>query len=144
MGTIGQAFGEQLELAQTRQAQMQAQSETGADPFGQYSKGVTCSSAVLLLLAIATTDRLTGAALHVHMLYIVPVGIITWAAGRGWGLVASFAAMGISIATFYSQRLYSEDYLYYWEAAIGLAALAVVVVVLHRLRDALAAAQARP
>jgi K+-sensing histidine kinase KdpD len=115
--------------------------EVGAVLFGQYSVGVICSSAVLLLLAIATIDRLTGAALHVHMLYIIPVGIITWAAGRTWGLVASVAAMSISVTTFFSQRLYSEDYLYYWEAAISLATLAVVAVVLHRLREALAAAQ---
>ena len=109
----------------------------GADPFGQYSIGVTCASAVILLLAIATIDKLTGSALHVHMLYIIPVAIITWAAGRAWGLVAAFAGMGISVGTFYQQRLYSEDYLYYWEAAIGLVSLCVVVVVLNRLREAL-------
>jgi hypothetical protein len=116
-----------------------SQPDAGADPFGQYGVGVTCSSAVLLLLAIATIDRLTGSALHVHMLYIIPVGIITWAVGRTWGLVASVAAMAISVATFHAQRLYSEDYLYYWEAAIGLVALAVEVAVLHRLREALRA-----
>jgi hypothetical protein len=132
MGTIGRAVDP---------AGLQSQPEAGADPFGQYGVGVTCASAVLLLLAIATIDRLTGTALHVHMLYIIPVGIITWAAGRTWGLVASVAAMGISVATFFSQRLYSEDYLYYWEAAIALASLSVVVVVLDRLREALAAAR---
>jgi len=138
MGTLGHAVDPaadgQLE------ARPQSQPEAGSDLFGQYGVGVTCASAVLLLLAIATIDRLTGAALHVHMLYIIPVGIVTWAAGRTWGLVTSVAAMGISVATFFSQRLYSEDYLYYWEAAIGLATLAVVVVVLHRLHEALVAA----
>lgn len=139
MGTLGHA----VDPAADRQleAQPQSQLETGSDLFGQYGMGVTCSSAVLLLLAIATIDRLTGAALHVHMLYIIPVGIITWAAGRTWGLIASFVAMGISVATFYSQRLYAEEYLYYWEAAIALAALSVVVVVLHRLHEALIAAR---
>jgi hypothetical protein len=127
MATIGHAH------------QGHAQQEAGADLFGEYGAGVTCSSAVLILLAIATIDRLTGAALHVHMLYIIPVGIITWAAGRTWGLVASAAAMGISLATFFSQRLYTEDYLFCWEAAIGMTALAVEVVVLHRLREALRA-----
>jgi hypothetical protein len=117
-------------------ARPEPQPDLGADLFGQYGVGVTCSSAVLLILAIATIDRLTGSALHVHMLYIIPIGIITWAVGRVWGLVASVAAMGISVATFYSQRLYSEDYLYYWEAAIGLIALGVEVAVLHRLRAA--------
>ena len=128
MGTVGHAVDS-----------VQSEPESGADLFGEYGAGVTCSSAVLLLLAIATIDRLTGSALHVHMLYIIPVGIITWAVGRTWGLVASAVAMGISVATFFSQRLYSEDYLYYWEAAIGLTALAVEVVVLHRLREALRA-----
>jgi len=138
MGTLGHA----VDPAADREPEARPQSplEAGSDLFGQYGVGVTCASAVLLLLAIATIDRLTGAALHVHMLYIIPVGIVTWAAGRTWGLVTSVAAMGISVATFFSQRLYSEDYLYYWEAAIGLATLAVVVVVLHRLHEALVAA----
>ena len=128
MGTLGQTAQSEVE---------EAAPATGADPFGEYGAGVTCASAVILILAIATIDRLTGSALHVHMLYVIPVGIITWAAGRNWGLAASVTAMGISVATFYTQRLYSEDYLYYWEAAIGLATLFVVVVVLGRLRLAL-------
>ena len=119
----------------------QARPAEDADPFGDYGKGVTCSSAVVLLLAIATIDKLTGAALHVHMLYLIPVGIITWSAGRIWGLVASAGAMAISVATYFSQRLYSEEYLYYWEAAIGLVTLGVVVVVLDRLHLALEAAR---
>lgn len=135
MGTLGNAVEHRVDSP----AEAQPGPATGADVFGQYSVGVTCASAVILLLAIATIDKLTGSALHVHMLYIIPVGIITWAAGRIWGLLTSVVAMGISVATFYAQRLYSEDYLYYWEAAIGLVTLFVVVVVLDRLREALRA-----
>lgn len=131
MGTIGHAVHDQ--------AAQPAARKPDADLFGEYGAGVTCASAVILLLAIATIDKLTGSALHVHMLYVIPVGIITWAVGRNWGLVSAVAGIGISVATYYEQRLYSEDYLYYWEAAIGLGVLFVVAIVLGRLREALRA-----
>lgn len=132
------------QTAQQGTAEPAPPAKAGPDLFGEYGAGVTCASAVILLLAIATIDKLTGSALHVHMLYIFPVGLITWSVGRAWGLVAAVAGIAISVLTFREQRLYSEDYLYYWEAGIGLVSLWIVVAVLARLREALQTASQSP
>src|SRR5690348_5619261 len=54
--------------------------------FGEYSPAVTCAAGVILVLAIAVIDRLTGYDLHLGILYLVPITMVTWACGGKWGL----------------------------------------------------------
>jgi PAS domain-containing protein len=114
----------------------------GSDIFGEYGAAVTCASAVLLLLAIATIDRLTGSEIRLQILYLIPVAIVTWVAGRAWGFVLSVVAVGIWLATLHATHL-SPGILYYWEAGVSLGTLGIFVFLIARLRDALESSNRR-
>jgi K+-sensing histidine kinase KdpD len=132
MSTIGHAVegaGEQVagEAAQAK----------GMNIFGEYGVGVTCASAVILVLAIATIDKLTGAELRLQILYLIPVSIVTWTAGRAWGLAFSVAAVTTWIVMFGTAHTYSKNLYFYWDAVVSLGTLVVFVLLLARLRKAL-------
>lgn len=107
------------------------------DLFGEYGAGVTGASAVMLFLAIATIDKLTGAELRLQILYLIPVSMVTWTAGRTWGLVFSVAAMAAWVMMFGAIHSYSTNFYFYWDAAVSLGTLVVFVLLLSRLRAAL-------
>ena len=66
-----------------------------SDLFGQYGPGVTCASAVILMLAISAIDKLTGFDLRIGILQLIPVAVMTWAVGREWGIVLAVTAVAI-------------------------------------------------
>jgi hypothetical protein len=76
-----------------REIEHAAPPPAASDLFGEYGAGVTCASAVILLAAIASIDKLTGFDLRLSILYLLPVAIVTWAAGRAWGFAMSAAAI---------------------------------------------------
>jgi K+-sensing histidine kinase KdpD len=130
-------IGHAVEGAIEHVAEETGQRKAASDLFGEYGAGVTCASAVMLFLAIATIDKLTGTELRLQILYLIPISIVTWTAGRVWGLVFSVAAvvawaMMIGAAHSYSTKLY-----FYWEAAVTLGTLSAFVLLLSRLRAAL-------
>ena len=57
-----------------------------SDLFGESSPAVTCAAGVILVLAIAVIDKLTGYDLHLGILYLVPIAMVTWATGRNAGI----------------------------------------------------------
>ena len=99
-----------------------------ADFFGDSSPTVACAACVILVLAIAVIDKLTGYDLHLGVLYLVPIAMVTWTAGRNWGL-------GLSLATAF---LWLSIY-FYWDAAVLFITLVIVVLLVARLREALRA-----
>jgi K+-sensing histidine kinase KdpD len=133
MSTIGHA----VEGAVEHVAGEAAQRKAASDIFGEYGVGVTCASAVMLFLAIATIDKLTGTELRLQILYLIPVSIVTWTAGRNWGLVFSAAAVAAWAMMIGAAHAYSTRFYFYWEAAISLATLIAFVLLLSRLRVAL-------
>jgi hypothetical protein len=114
----------------------------GSDLFGEYGAGVTCASAVILILAIAAIDKLTGVELRLQMFYLIPVSMVTWAAGRSWGLLFSVGAVASWVLMFGATHTYSANFYFYWDAAVSLVTLIVFVLVLARLRSALDALDA--
>src|SRR5712691_8061085 len=114
-----------------------------ADLFGEYGVGVTCASAVILLAAIASIDKLTGFDLRLSILYLLPVAIVTWSAGRRWGLAMSAASVAIWLALFWSSHPYSTRIYFYWDGAVSLTTLIVFTLLLARLREELHASDKR-
>ena len=114
-----------------------------ADPFGEYGAAVSCASALILLLAIASIDKLTGFDLRLSILYLLPVAIVTWSAGRGWGLAMSAASVAIWLALFWSSHHYGSRMHFYWDGAVSLATLVVFTLLLARLREELRASDKR-
>jgi PAS domain-containing protein len=113
------------------------------DPFGEYGVAVSCASALILLLAIASIDKLTGFDLRLSILYLLPVAIVTWSAGRGWGLAMSAASVAIWLALFWSSHPYSSRMYFYWDGAVSLATLVAFTLLLARLREELRASDKR-
>ena len=109
----------------------------GSDIFGQYDTVVAFASSVILLLAIAAIDRLTGYELRLQTLYFIPVAIATWTAGRVWGLALAAAALGIWLVTFGSSHHYSRSLYFYWDGALWFVTLTIFVLLLARLREEL-------
>lgn len=114
-----------------------------AEVFGQYGAAVSGASAVLLLFAIVTIEKLTGSEIRLQILYLVPVAVMTWSAGRAWGFAMAVAAVGASFATYHSNHLFPGDLLYFAEAGVVLGTLVLFVFLIGRLRAALDAARRR-
>ena len=105
--------------------------------FGEYSPAVTCAAGVILVLAIATIDRLTGYDLHLGVLYLIPIAMVTWACGAKWGLGIGILATLVWIAIFRGEHHYATNLYFYWDAAVLFITFAVVIVLLARLREAI-------
>jgi hypothetical protein len=113
------------------------------DPFGEYGTAVTCGAAAILMLAIAAIDKLTGSELRLQILYLIPVAMLTWSAGRNWGLIGSAVAIGLWVGMFRFTHVYSTSFYFYWDAAVSFGTLAVFVCLLDRLRTVLRTAEQR-
>ena len=115
----------------------------GADIFGQYGAAVTCASAVILLMAIATIDKLTGYELRLLILYLIPVALVTWSAGRTWGLAMAAVAIIAWMVTFRATQPVPDTLHFYWDGAISLATLTIFAILIDRLHHALECANTR-
>ena len=109
----------------------------GADVFGQYGAAVTCASAVILMLVIGAIDKLTGYELQLLILYLIPVALVTWSAGRTWGLVMAAGAIVVWMVTFRTHQPSPDSLHFYWDGAVSLATLAVFAILIDRLHAAL-------
>jgi len=105
--------------------------------FGEYSPAVTCAAGVILVLAIAVIDRLTGYDLHLGLLYLVPITMVTWANGGKWGLGIGVVATLVWLAIFREEHHYENDFFFYWDATVQFAIFAIVIFLLARLREAI-------
>jgi K+-sensing histidine kinase KdpD len=115
----------------------------GTDVFGQYGAAVTCASAVILMLAIATIDKLTGHELRLLILYMIPVALVTWSAGRTWGLAMAAIAVVAWMITFRATQPETDSLHFYWDGAVSLATLTVFAILIDRLHKALERSNAR-
>ena len=105
--------------------------------FGEYSPAVTCAAGVILVLAIATIDRLTGFDLHLSVLYLIPIAMVTWACGMWWGIGIGALSTAVWIAIFRGEHHYPTNFYFYWDAVVLFITFAVVIVLLARLREAI-------
>jgi membrane protein implicated in regulation of membrane protease activity len=112
----------------------------GAEMFGP---GITCAVAAILLLAIAAIDKLTGWELRLQILYLVPVSLVAWAAGRAWGLVAAALSVGLWLALLAFAQAHSIGLSYYWDAAVSLITLAAFALLIDRLHQELRSSSER-
>jgi hypothetical protein len=111
----------------------------GADLFGEYGPAVTCASAAILVLAISVIDRLTGYDLQISILHLVPIAMVTWAAGRRWGLLLSLGAVALWFLIFRGEHHYSTPMYFYWDGIVLLIVFTTVAVLVARLRESLRA-----
>lgn len=115
----------------------------GSDFFGELDVGVTCASCVILMVAIAVVDKLTGYDLRLAVLHLIPIAIVTWVAGRAWGILMSVIALAIWVVTFRNSHHFANNLYHYWDGAVMLATYVVIVMLLARLREKLLNSNAR-
>jgi hypothetical protein len=109
------------------------------DFLGDYSPAVTCAAGVILVLAIAVIDKLTGYDLHLGVRYLVPITMVSWSAGRAWGLALSAGTAALWIGIFSGAHHYVSDFYFYWDGGALFITFVVVALLAAKLRDALRA-----
>ena len=105
--------------------------------FGEYSPAVSAAAGVILVLAIAVIDQLTGYDLHVSVLYLIPIAMVTWANGGRWGLGVGVVALAVWVSIFRNEHHYPSDWYFYWDAVVLFATFLIVILLLARLREAI-------
>jgi len=87
---------------------------------------------------IAAADAYTGYEIRLSILYLGPLTLATWSLGRAAGIVVAIVAVTAWLASFVSEHLYSHVIYLYWEGAILVCTYALFVLLLSRLKQALA------
>jgi len=98
---------------------------------GARSKFVTLALGVVMIAVIGALDLLTGPEIGLSVFYLVPIGFITWTAGRTAGIALSLLSAGVWLAADLGGGLvYSSPAIPYWNAGVR---LALFLIVTHTL-----------
>lgn len=104
---------------------------------------VAIAAGIALIAVVALADLLTGYEVRLAILYLLPLALVTWVAGRGWGLALAALAAACWLASFGKSHGYSDDVYHYWDGAVMVLTFTIVVLLLARLRTALARSDER-
>jgi signal transduction histidine kinase len=100
----------------------------------------TCAT---LVLAIAAGAYLSGYEVRLSVLYLAPIALATWIAGRRAGLLITLMSSASWTLTFWSSHPYSQPFYFYLEGGMTVAMFLIFVALLARLYDALESSDAR-
>jgi two-component system, NtrC family, sensor kinase len=90
---------------------------------------------ILLILAVGWVDYWTGEELSISILYLVPICLCTWWAGRRCGLLAGGAsAVAWLVADSAASQHWGHPLIPYWNAAVLLGFFWIVAYLLSALR----------
>ena len=88
-----------------------------------------------LLGAVASIDIVTGPELAFSVFYLAPIVLVTWFAGRAWGLAFDLlGAFAWFMADELSGQTYAQPGVRYWNAAVRMAFFVIVTFLLPALR----------
>lgn len=91
---------------------------------------------IVLMLAIASGDLITGSELAFSIFYLIPIAIIAWCVGKKWGLImAVIGAVLWFIVDRLSGHVYTSEVISYWNALVRLAFFVTVTVALDAIRQ---------
>ncbi|HEY6568227.1 MAG TPA: ATP-binding protein [Actinomycetota bacterium] len=89
------------------------------------------------ILVVSVLDYLTGPSLSLSLLYLMPIGLVTWNMGRRWGavsvVVATIAGMVLEVLS--SPQLGTLDPVPYWNAIVRFAVFLAFAMLLDTLRS---------
>lgn len=89
-----------------------------------------------LVLLIGGADYLTGTNLSLSALYLAPIGLVSWYAGKKSGILISlFSVVTISLADYYSGKIYHHYLVELWNTLLLFAFFAVVAALLSGLKS---------
>ena len=104
-------------------------------------RGMT--AAVLIVLAIALFDELTGYALRLSIFYLVPIAFASWIAGVRMGIYTAILASLLWLLSFRTEHAYPHEAYYFWEATAMLGGFLAFAWLSDNLRRALRQADER-
>ncbi len=105
------------------------------EALGQLSTTFWILVSLTLLAGVAAIDISTGPELAFSVFYLGPIMLVTWFAGRGWGLAFDlFAAIAWLAADDASGEIYSNPAIPFWNAMVRFAFFAIVTFLLPALR----------
>ena len=107
------------------------------------SRAATLAMAVALAAMVAAVDYATGYELRFAILYLVPIAMATWSGGRGAGALMVGISGLLWLVSFRSTHPYSGEIFFYWEGVVMVAVYLIFVLLLARLRVALARSDER-
>ena len=108
---------------------------------GKQPTGAVFALALALMGMIALVEYGLGQELLLAIVYLLPIVIVTWAAGREAGILFSLLATAIWVTTvLLSHRVYANPLYFHWEWVVRLAMFLLFVVILSRLKEALGSA----
>jgi C4-dicarboxylate-specific signal transduction histidine kinase len=114
-----------------------------ARPATRAATRLTVLACLALAGAISAADYATGYDLRLAILYLVPIAIATWRAGRAAGILVAVSASASWLVAFESLHRYAHPFYFYWEGALLAATLVIVAILLSSLRAALARSDLR-
>lgn len=99
----------------------------------------TVGSAILIALAVAVLDYLTGFETRFEILYLVPVGLLAKSGQQRWAVIMAIAVVALwSGADIGSGHVYQQPLARYWNMIELLAAALVLALLGARRAEALA------
>ncbi|HUJ88250.1 MAG TPA: GGDEF domain-containing protein [Burkholderiales bacterium] len=100
------------------------------------------AAALALLALIGVADRLTGFEISLTILYLAPIGLATWYAGRAAGLrLAVIAALVWLAADLSAGHRYSHPLIVLWNTLMRIGMFVIVADLLATVKAQLAAAR---
>lgn len=96
-----------------------------------------------LVAAIAFLDYVTGYEFSLFVAYLVPIFLATWTVGKPAGFVTAAMAVILWVAAFTSTHPFSHSLLFAWEALLQFTVYVIFILVLDRLKSAIAHANER-
>ena len=101
------------------------------------------AGALVLTAVVGVLDYVTGYDVRLDSLYLVPVAVAAWQAGRAAGFALAGAAAACWLASFHATHGQARPLLFYWDGVVLVAILTVFAELIARLRTALARADER-
>lgn len=99
--------------------------------------------AAALTAAIAAIDYLTGYELRFGVLYLPPVFLATWGAGRAAGIGIGLASAALWLVTLFIKHPYEDAFSHLWEGGLHLLMFLAFALVIARLKETLQLAEER-
>jgi signal transduction histidine kinase len=101
------------------------------------STGLVVVLGLAFIAVVGVLDYLTGPNISLSLLYLMPIGLVTWNLGRRWGAVTVVVATGVGIASdvLSDPALGATRLLPYWDAVVRFAVFLAFAMLLDTLKE---------
>jgi diguanylate cyclase (GGDEF)-like protein len=101
------------------------------------SKGQLITSALVITALLGVADGYTGSEISLSILYVAPVALATWYAGKRSGLLIAIFAIAVWLLADFKMGLFARPIVPIWNAGMRFGLLFIIVMLLTALRQQL-------